>query len=178
MNDKLIVDDLVFKKYIDQQSIKSRVGELTTSLNNYYEGKQPVIIGVLNGCIYFMMDLLKETTFDYSIEFIRVKSYVGMNSSKLSVDLFSSDNIKGKHVLIIEDIIDTGKTISKICNKINDLSPVDIQVATLLHKVDVNQSSIKISWSGFDIDDKFVIGYGLDYNSLFRNLKDIYIKND
>ena len=178
MNDKIIVGDLVFTKYIDQQSIQDRVKELTSSLNSYYEGKQPVVIGVLNGCIYFMMDLLKETTFDYSIEFIRAKSYIGMNSSKLSVDLFSNDNIKGKHVLIIEDIIDSGKTISKIYNKIKDLSPVDIQVATLLHKVDVNQSSIKISWIGFDIDDKFVIGYGLDYNSLFRNLKDIYIKDE
>ena len=174
MNDKLIIDDLVFKKYIDQQQIQDRVKDLTSSLNSYYKGKQPVVIGVLNGCIYFMMDLLKETTFDYSIEFIRAKSYVGMNSSTLSVDLFSSDNLKGKHVLIIEDIIDTGKTISKIYSKIKKLNPLDIKVATLLHKVDVNQSTIKISWSGFNIDDKFVIGYGLDYNSLFRNLKDIY----
>ena len=178
MNDKLVIDDMVFEKYIDQNSIQERVQELTASLNNYYKGKQPVVIGILNGCIYFMMDLLKETTFDYSIEFIRAKSYIGMKSSKLSVDLFSSENIKGKDVLIIEDIVDTGKTITKIYNKIKDLSPKDIQVATLLHKVDVNKSSIKISWIGFNIDDKFVIGYGLDYNSLFRNLKDIYKKDD
>ena len=178
MKDKMIIDNNTFVKYINKDQIKLRIEELSLSLTDYYKNKEPLVIGVLNGCIYFMMDLLKESSFNYSIEFIKAKSYIGMKSSKLSIDFSSIGNIEGKNILLVEDIIDTGKTISKIYKEIEDLKPADIKVATLLHKVEVNQSSVNIDWCGFEIDDKFVIGYGLDYNSLFRNLKDIYKKDE
>ena len=173
------IDDLSFRKYISKEEISNRVINICEELNKYYKNKEPIVIGVLNGCIYFMMDILNKCDFSYRIEFIKAKSYKGMHSEKLNVDYFLSDKLlTGKDILIVEDIIDTGKTMNKIYNKILKCEPNDLRVITLLSKIDKINNKIDIDWSGFKIENKYVIGYGLDYNNLFRNLKDIYKLNE
>ena len=173
------IDNMIFDKYISNEEIKDRLSSLCEELNSYYKNKEPMVIGVLNGCIYFMMDMLDSCTFSYTIDFIKAKSYKGMKSDKLSVDYFLSDaDFENKDILIVEDIIDSGKTMKYIYNKIKNCQPNDLKVITLLTKVEKIGKDIEIDWSAFEIENKFVIGYGLDYNNLFRNLKDIYKLNE
>ena len=177
-DDKIIIDDLMFEKYILKNEINDRNIVLSKELNDFYKNKNPLIIGVLNGCIYFMMDILDLCNFDYSVDFIRAKSYKGMESTKLNIEYFSDKKlIKDKYILIVEDIIDSGKTISNIHKKLILCQPKDIKIISLLSKVDT-VDEIAIDWCGFKIENKYVIGYGLDYNNLFRNLKDIYKLNE
>ena len=177
--DKIIIDGLVFNKYIKQKDIDTRTLDLSDELNKYYEDKNPLIIGVLNGCIYFMMDLLKNTTFEYSLDFIKATSYAGMKRHSLSLDLsINRDDCKNKYILIVEDIIDSGKTILNICKKIREYNPKNVKIVSLLTRIDTPFNKLNIDWYGFKIENKYVFGYGLDYNNLFRNLKDIYKLNE
>ena len=177
-DDKIIIDDLIFEKYILENDVYKRNVELSKELNDFYKDKNPLVIGVLNGCIYFMMDILNLCDFDYSVDFIRAKSYRGMESAKLNIEYFSDKKlIKDKYILIVEDIIDSGKTISNIYKKLSTCKPKNIKIISLLSKVE-SVDEIDIDWCGFKIENKYVIGYGLDYNNLFRNLKDIYKLNE
>ena len=177
--DKIEIDGLVFNKYIKENDIKRKIFSLSGELNKYYLNKNPLIIGILNGCIYFMMDLLKSVDFSYEIDFIKAKSYKGMKSDNLNID-FSIDSIdiKEKYILIVEDVIDSGKTITHIYDHIKSLNPKDIKIISLLTKVDKVDNRLSINWHGFKIGNNYVIGYGLDYNNLFRNLRDIYKVNE
>ena len=178
-NSRITHNKIIFNKYINREQINSRILELSKDLNKYYKNKNPLIIGVLNGCIYFMMDLLNNFNFNYTIDFIRARSYSGKKSGKLNLEVFNKSLYSNKNILLIEDIIDSGKTLHNICKKINLYKPKELKIITLLNKnKDDRDLSIKIDWHGFNIDRKYVIGYGLDYDNLFRYLKDIYIENE
>ena len=178
-NDKITIDNLVFNKYIKEQDIIDKISQLSTELNKFYYKKNPLVIGVLNGCIYFMMDLLKIVDFSYSIDFIKAKSYKGMKSGNLNIQSsINPEQITDKYILIVEDIIDSGNTIKSIYSYIEKCNPKDIKIISLLTKVDQISSELSIDWYGFQIENNYVIGYGLDYNNLFRNLKDIYKINE
>ena len=167
-----------FEVYISKKDIQNRIKEIATQLNKDFQYKKPLFIGVLNGCIYFMMDLLKEITFDYEIDFVKVKSYVGMKQYEISSSLLDFEYLKGRDVIIVEDIIDSGNTISFLYDETLKHNPESCTIVTLLKKEKVkNFAKDKIDYFCFEIKNKFVIGYGLDINNLFRNLKDIYIKN-
>ena len=126
-----------------------------------------------------MMDLLKRVNFKYEIDFIKASSYQGTKSMDLNLDSIESDKFKNKNILIVEDIIDTGKTMNKIYSDIQKCNPKDIKLITLLNKNTKNRNlQFEIDWIGFNIIDKYVIGYGMDYNNLFRYLKDVYIENE
>ncbi len=178
MSRKINYDKSTFEVYINNQKIENRIREISNELNIDFKDKNPIFIGVLNGCIYFMMDLLKNIEFDYEIDFVKVKSYIGMKQYDISSSLLDFEYLKNKNVIIVEDIIDSGNTINFLYNEIMKNDPKSCTVITLLKKEKVkNFDKDKINYFGFEIKNKFVIGYGLDINNLFRNLKDIYIKN-
>ena len=178
MSRKINYDKSTFEVYINNQKIEYRIREISNELNIDFKDKNPIFIGVLNGCIYFMMDLLKNIEFDYEIDFVKVKSYIGMKQYDISSSLLDFEYLKNKNVIIVEDIIDSGNTINFLYNEIMKNNPKSCTVITLLKKEKVkNFDKDKINYFGFEIKNKFVIGYGLDINNLFRNLKDIYIKN-
>ena len=175
----IIINKINFKKYISSNEIEEEIIKLSMKLNKYYYGKRPTIIGILNGSIYFMMDLLKNIKFEYRIDFIKASSYKGTKSKKLSYDKILYEKFQGKDVLIVEDIIDTGKTMNNIYNDLLNCKPNDIKVISLLDKsYKQRQLTFSLDWIGFNIIDKYVIGYGMDYNNLFRYLKDIYIEDE
>ena len=178
MSRKINYDKSTFEVYINNQKIENRIREISNELNIDFKDKNPIFIGVLNGCIYFMMDLLKNVEFNYEIDFVKVKSYIGMKQYDISSSLLDFEYLKNKNVIIVEDIIDSGNTINFLYNEIMKNDPKSCTVITLLKKEKVkNFDKDKINYFGFEIKNKFVIGYGLDINNLFRNLKDIYIKN-
>ena len=178
MSRKINYDKSTFEVYITNQKIENRIREISNELNIDFKDKNPIFIGVLNGCIYFMMDLLKNIEFDYEIDFVKVKSYIGMKQYDISSSLLDFEYLKNKNVIIVEDIIDSGNTINFLYNEIMQNNPKSCTIITLLKKEKVkNFDKDKINYFGFEIKNKFVIGYGLDINNLFRNLKDIYIKN-
>jgi|TARA_B100001250_G_scaffold59711_1_gene46520 hypoxanthine phosphoribosyltransferase len=166
-----------FKKYLTENDIFERINELAEILNKSYKGKNPIIVGVLNGCVFFMMDLLKKCNFDYEISFISAKSYKGNKRGKLSVEEVD-ESFRDRDIIIVEDIIDSGHTIKEIYSRFSSMNPISLKVITLLNKNIAKDIDMIDCLTAFDIENKFVIGYGLDYNNLFRNLKDIYIDNE
>ena len=175
----IVCDDIVFKKYISNKNIEKELTKLSIHLNQYYYGKTPMVIGILNGSIYFMIDLLNKVNFKYEIDFIKSSSYKGTERQTLTLDKFSNTKFKNKEILIIEDIIDSGQTMNKIYQDLQTTNPKDIKIVSLLNKhTKKRKISFNIDWVGFNIVDKYVIGYGMDYNNLFRYLKDIYIKDE
>jgi len=167
--------DKTFETYLSEQEIQSKVKEIAARLNNDYKGKRPLFIAILNGSFMFAADLFKYLAIDAEICFIKLASYRGMKSSGhvitaigLDVDLFDRD------VVILEDIVDTGKTLSEFLPKLDHQQPKSLKIAALLHKPDATQFPLKIDYSGFRIPNKFVVGYGLDYDGLGRNFKEIY----
>ena len=166
-----------FKKYLTENDISSRISELAKILNKSYKGKNPIVVGVLNGCVFFMMDLLKKCNFDYEISFISAKSYKGSKRGKLSVEEVD-ESFRDRDIIIVEDIIDSGHTIKEIYSRFSSMNPVSVKVITLLNKNIAKDIDMIDCLTAFNIENNFVIGYGLDYNNLFRNLKDIYIDNE
>ena len=172
-------DGMIFKEYISSDKINARINDLAKELNIYYEDKEPILVGVLNGSIYFMMDIIKKLNFKYQIDFIKASSYKGTERMNLSTDLLLKEKYKYKDILIIEDIIDTGNTMNKIYKDMHECDISEFRVISLLNKQNkLRKILFTINWIGFNIIDKYVIGYGLDYNNLFRYLKDIYIEDE
>ena len=178
-NNLIIHDNCHFIKYISEDSIKERIVEISSEMNIKYFKKKPFIICVLNGAVYFTMDLIKYFDFNYKIDFIKIKSYVDMNRGEISSETFNFKNLINEDVIIIEDIIDSGKTLEFLVKEMELFKFRSLSIVTLLKRKNINKINNKdIDWYGFEIKDKYVIGYGLDINNLFRNLKDIYIKDE
>jgi len=180
MSDNLIIhDNCQFIKYISEDRIKERIVEISSEMNIKYFKKKPFIICVLNGAVYFTMDLIKHFNFNYKIDFVKIKSYLDMNRGDISSETLDFKNLVNEDVIIIEDIIDSGKTLEFLLKKMKIFNFKSLSIVTLLKKNSINKINNKaIDWCGFEIKDKYVIGYGLDINNLFRNLKDIYIKDE
>ena len=167
--------DRSFETYLSEETIQQRIGEIATDINREYAGKRPYFIAILNGSFMFAADLFKRLQIDADICFIKLASYKGMQSSGevvtsigLDTDLFEKD------VIIVEDIVDTGKTLHNFLPRLEHQQPRSLRIATLLHKSAATQYPLKLDYIGFDIPDKFVVGYGLDYDGLGRNIKEIY----
>ena len=172
--DEIRYKDFIFEKYISNDDILKRCKLIAKDINQKYKNERLVFIGVLNGCFPFMSSLLKFIECDYSFYFIKVSSYSGVKSGKINFELsIKEKDVLNNNVIIIEDIIDTGKSINYIKEYLNTLDVKNIKIVSLLVK---NTSSKLSDWFGFEIDDKFVIGYGMDLDDKFRNLKDIYIR--
>ena len=152
-----------------------RVDELAVDISKQYAGEAPILIGILNGSFIFAADLMRAMKIDCEIDFIKVSSYAG-TASKGTVKLLKdiSADITDHHVVIVEDIIDSGLTIKFIRDRMLDASPKSVAITTLLMKPDIAKLDFDIDWVGFEIPPEFVVGYGLDYDQKFRNLKGIY----
>lgn len=171
----LKVHDKQFKPYISAEQINEQVKKVAAQINQAYIGKRPLFIVILNGAFMFASDLLKEITIESEICFIKLASYKGVTSTGQVVTAIGLDvDLVGREVIIVEDIIDTGKTISHFLPQIKYHHPASLKIAALLHKPDAMVNRVKIDYLGFTVPDKFLIGYGLDYDGLGRNIKEIY----
>jgi len=170
------VADKKFELLIENDNINKRTRLIGIQMNVDYENRCPIFIGVLNGSFLFMADLLKEIEIPCEVGFIRVSSYKGTASTGTVKETFGlPDTLKGRDVILVEDIVDTGFTLKYILEKVHLQQPASVRVCTLLYKPDAIQTQIdELEYVGFEIPNEFVVGYGLDYNGLGRNLKDIY----
>ncbi len=166
-----------FVPYITEEKIQERVEELGNQISDEYRGKLPIFIGILNGSFMFLSDLLKNVSIKCEMDFFKLSSYGDEKISSGKVKLLKELNadISDRHIIIVEDIVDSGLSMKYIEELINQLNPASMKLASLLVKPNSLKYEIKIDYIGFEIPDKFVIGYGLDYAQRYRNLRSIYI---
>jgi hypoxanthine phosphoribosyltransferase len=161
---------------LPQAEIRARVRQLGKSITRHYRGKRPVFLGVMNGALFFLADLLRAVDLETEVSCIRLASYKGAESSGFMRGLhLPDDSLAGRHVLIIDDILDTGLTLSALSRRVKELGAADVKSCVLLEKRRRREISIKADWTGFTIADEFVIGYGLDYDGRYRGLKQIRV---
>ncbi|MDA3792171.1 MAG: hypoxanthine phosphoribosyltransferase [Elusimicrobia bacterium] len=162
----------ISEKLITREELNSKVKELAARINNDYKGKKPVMVSILKGSIVFLSELMKHITIESSIDFIAVSSYQGGTQStgivKMIMDL--RESIEGRNVLLVEDIVDTGLTVAYLRDNLKTRRPASLKLCTLLNKPANMEIDIKMDYLGFKIPDKFVVGYGLDYQEKYRNL--------
>ena len=160
------------KKLFSKKELDIRVKEISKELYKEYGKKEVVFICTLKGAVFFACDLLKNYKGNARMEFLRASSYSGTESTgKIELNLsISKDNIENKDVIIIEDIVDTGRTLKFLKEYINDMNPSSLKICTLLNKPSRRVVKIDADYVGFEIEDLFVVGYGLDYNQQYRNL--------
>ena len=166
------------KIYISDEEIRMKVRELGGKITTDYRDKKLLVIGILKGSFIFMADLIREIDLPLETDFMVVSSYRGCTESQCEPEIIKDTNrdLSGYHVLIAEDILDTGKTLTQLIKLISERNPLSLKICTLLDKFERRSSGItlKADYTGFEIEDKFVIGYGLDYEEEYRNLKHIY----
>lgn len=156
---------------IGEEEIKSRVKELATKIESDFNGEEVILVAILKGSVFFATELAKAMTTPVVMDFIKVSSYNGTESTgKISFKLDLSENVENKNVIIVEDIVDTGRTLNYLKEHINSKHPKSLKICTLLDKKERRVLELNPDYVGFDIPDKFVIGYGLDYDEKYRNL--------
>jgi len=169
------VHDKQFEPYLNATTIASRIKEIAGKLNKDYAGKKPLFIAILNGSFMFAADLFKELNIDAEICFIKLASYKGTKSTGHVITAIGLDmDLFGREVVIVEDIVDTGKTLSEFLPQLEHQQPASLKIVALLHKPEATVFPIKIDYLGFSIPNKFVVGYGLDYDGLGRNIPEIF----
>jgi hypoxanthine phosphoribosyltransferase len=169
------LNDKKFTPYLTVAQIDEQIKRVGRELSNDYEGKRPLFIAILNGSFMFASDLFKELTMECEICFIKLASYKGTKSTGQVITSIGLDaTLTDRHVIIIEDIVDTGKTLHEFLPQLINQQPASLKIAALLHKPDALAYPVKIDYLGFNVPNKFLLGYGLDYDGYGRNLKEIY----
>ncbi|MBA4257541.1 MAG: hypoxanthine phosphoribosyltransferase [Chitinophaga sp.] len=164
-----------FEPYLPESLIQEKIKELGEMISKEYEGKKPLFIGVLNGSFMFAADLFKQITIEAEICFIKLASYKGTKSTGNVITAIGLDtDIRDRHLILLEDIIDTGKTMNEFIPQLYHQQPASVKMAVLLHKPEATIYPVQIDYCCFSIPDRFVLGYGLDYDGFGRNLKEIY----
>jgi hypoxanthine phosphoribosyltransferase len=173
---KVRVNGDTFVTMIGERRIRARVKQLARKISTDYRGTVPVFIGVLNGSFIFFADLIREVTIECEVDFLKLSSYGDEKISSGKVKLLKDLNcqVEGRHIVIVEDVVDSGLSMEYIKSLITRENPASFRVVTLLYKKEAVKSTIAIDYAGFVIPKDFVIGYGLDYAQRMRNLKDIY----
>ena len=167
--------DKTFKRFISNNEIQSSINKIVEKINEDYSNKQPVFIGVLNGSFLFCADLIRQFNSTCEVAFIQFASYEGTQSSGKVKELMSlSIDIKNKDVIILEDIVDTGNTLEKLMITLKKHAPSSIKIATLLFKPNAYKKKIPIDYVAIEVGNEFLVGFGLDYDGLGRNLEHIY----
>jgi hypoxanthine phosphoribosyltransferase len=167
--------DKEFKISISREKIQARIAELAEQLLHDLGDKNPVFIGILNGSFMFASDLFKKLEFDAQITFLKLASYQGTTTTGSVKQLIGlNQDIKNQHVVILEDIVDTGITLENIMRQLDGFQPASIQIVTLLFKPESFHKPFKLDYVGFTVPNDFIVGYGLDYNGFGRGYEDIY----
>jgi hypoxanthine phosphoribosyltransferase len=170
--------DKEFSKFISFEEIQTAIEKITTRINIDYKGKKPLFVAVLNGSFMFAADLLKKVNVDCEISFVKLASYHGISSSGSVTELIGfTENVEGRDIIILEDIVDTGLTLEKVIEIFNHKNCASLKIATLLLKPEAFKKEYKVDYVAIEIPNEFIVGYGLDYDGLGRNLKDIYKVN-
>lgn len=167
---------LKLQKLIDQEDIKKAVKRIASEISKDFRGKNPLFIGVLKGAFVFLSDLIRQFDFNVETEFIRLSSYgkKAETSGKVTKVLGLNCEIKNRDVIVVEDIVDTGYTTSFLLDWLKNKNPASLKLCALTNKPARRKISININYLGFTIPDKFIVGYGIDFNEKYRNLPDIY----
>lgn len=169
------IKNLEFEEFMAEAQIMDRVKSLAVEINDHYREKCPLFLPVLNGSFIFASDLIKEITVPCRVSFVKVSSYSGTSSSgKLKTLIGLEESLFNQNILIVEDIVDTGFTLQKIIDELSALGTKSVEVVSLLRKKTAREKNLKVKYVGFEIEEEFVLGYGLDYDGLGRNLKNIY----
>ncbi len=167
--------DKKFVPYLSAETIAKRIEELAAKINEDYADKNPIFIGILNGSFMFASDLYKQISVSSTISFIKLVSYKGTTSTGTVITSIGlEEDLTGRNVVLIEDIVDTGKTLSEFLPTIQKQQPNSIKICTLLQKPEALLHPLEVDYVGFHIPNKFVVGFGLDYDGYGRNLKEIY----
>jgi len=173
--DRVKVLDKEFELTISEENILKAVDEVANRINRDLEGKNPLMLCVLNGSFMFASDLMKRITIPCEISFVKLSSYQGTGSSGKVKELIGlNENIEGRTVVLLEDIVDTGLTICNTIDQVKALGPADVHVATMLFKPDACKKDVTLEYVGMSIPNDFIVGYGLDYDGYGRNLRNIY----
>ncbi|KAL4491866.1 hypothetical protein ABPG72_006121 [Tetrahymena utriculariae] len=175
--EEVTIKDLTFVPWISKEKIQEQIKRLAKEISDEYRDKNPLFIGILNGAFIFCSDLVRNLEFfDCSIEFCRVTSYVGIQSTEKVTELIGLKNsLKGRHVVFVEDIIDTGLTMSSLVQSIQKLEPESVKICTLFYKPANLKVKLTPEFIGFTIEPKFILGYGLDIDEWARNMIDIWV---
>ena len=169
------VHDKKFQPYLTAQQIDAEISRIASELKRDFEGKRPLFIAILNGSFMFASDLFKHLEIEAEISFIKLASYKGTRSTgQVMTSIGLEESLKDRHVIILEDIVDTGKTLSEFLPQLTNQQPASLRIAALLHKPDAQVHPLDIHYLGFTVPNKFLLGFGLDYDGLGRNLKEIY----
>jgi hypoxanthine phosphoribosyltransferase len=169
------VHDKTFEPYLTAEQISTRISEIARKLEEDYRGKRPLFIAILNGSFIFASDLFKALSIEAEICFIKLASYKGTRSTGHVITAIGLDiDLYGRDVIIIEDIVDTGKTLNQFLPQLRHQQPASLRIVALLHKPEATEFPLTIDYLGFSIPNKFVVGYGLDYDGLGRNIPEIY----
>ena len=176
---ELKVLDKTFVPFISEATIQEKIKEIAALINAEYQDKKPLFISILNGSFMFAADLFKQVTVDAEICFIKLASYKGTQSTGHVITSIGLDsNVKDRHIIVLEDIIDTGKTLHSFLPQLVNQQPASLKIATLLHKPEATFHPLTIDYCCISIPNKFVVGYGLDYDGFGRNTKEIYQLKD
>jgi hypoxanthine phosphoribosyltransferase len=172
----IVLHGHTFKVKITSAEIQKAVADVARQMNTDLKGKKPLFLAVLNGAFIFAADLMKKVTVESEISFVKLASYQGSTSSGTMKSLIGiNEDIKGRTVVILEDVVDSGETITNVLNQLKDLGAAEIKIATLLFKPDAYTKEVHIDYAAIVVPTDFLVGYGMDYNRLGRNLADIYV---
>jgi len=172
----LLVHDKSFVPYLDEEKIAVRVAELGAAISADYNEKKPLLLGILNGSFVFAADLFRKLDIEAEICFVKLSSYAGTGSSGTVTTVIGlTEDLTNRHVIVVEDIIDTGRTLSQFIPELEKQNLASVKLVTLLSKPEARKVPLEADYTGFEIPDKFVLGYGLDYDGLGRNLPGLWV---
>ncbi len=172
---KFQVRELVFEKFFEKEEIDAAVQKVADEINRDYQGKNPLLLAILNGSFIFASDLMRKLTIPCEISFVKFASYAGTRTTTDVKELIGmTEDVSGRSVIVVEDIVDTGITMDKILKDVRSKNPTDVKVACFCFKSEAFVKDFPIDYLGLEIPNKFIVGYGLDYNGYGRNLPDVY----
>ncbi len=170
------IDNLEFEILISEQQLQERIRAIAEEISRDYQGRVPIMVGVLNGAVLFLADLIRYLSIDCEIDFIKISSYGNRRVSSGEITMikdFSAD-LHGRDVIVVEDIVDSGLSVQYLRRRILNMKPTSLKIVSLLTKKGAAQVDLRLDYIGFEIENKFVIGYGLDYKQQKRNVNAIY----
>ena len=177
-NTLIKVPDKLFKPYLSEEEILSAVQKMADEVARDYKDEVPIFVGVLNGSFMFVADFLKAYQYPCEVSFVKLSSYQGLTSTGIVETLLDvSEDIEGRSVIILEDIIDTGRTLQQLVNLFSNTNVKEFKIASLFYKSEIYNGEYAIDYVGLEIPNRFIVGYGLDYNELGRNLREVYQLN-